>query len=651
MTLSSFDLENQFDSMVVCPAAAKKTISPRKVFAPGLHGCPHCQAQALYQAGFEELGRRLMDASSLRALTSEPIEVIKRRLWQLNLYKEGALRPDLSTSYVSQSIVDGLISREQHYRHGALPPGQARPCDANQFHDHVARLISENIAKAMRTAHPDTEISLCLDKPLHPSRRRPDIQVHARVPGRPLQVFAIELQLSSISEEKFSARHRELDSLADSVVWVLKKKSLRLREVARRLFSEGYKAYWFEKGEDDSTYKIWPVTGSELTEANNVQRKENSTPSVCTRTEQENSKQTPETHARAEVEVRSDFEVRGHIDLLSPTAIPVTRNGRTFFTTAESSAIAREIRRLNRIIEGVATERERIEGRQEPMLSRRAERQRKWATRIDRIAQNSRTESDRIYNRLQPIRDGRQQRIELAHSQEIDLLRSDLDRLDRLRKHALERQEQVQRIRAERRQKKRNAALWEERRAAWAAVAQHWQDAVREVLSQQTISMKIAQSEGTPVSDARSLIQFWRSQDREIAEAYYCKECKISSLELFLSDDDSRKFDDFLAKWESNAMDRYRDASKSSLSVRLKKYRKYLYGRPAATSSKEKIERAIERIKLGLSLSASEINDWNPQLESFIKKRPIRNESLIFGHYPPPIPSQLKEMIDAQKLL
>ena len=575
MALSSFDLENQFDSMVVRPSAAKKTIYPRKVFVPGLHGCPHCQAQALYKAGFEELGRRLMDASSLQALTSEPIEVIKQRLWQLNLYKEGELRSDLSTSYVSQSVVNGLTTREQHYRHGSLPQGQTRPCEANQFHDRIARLISENIAKEMRSAYPDAEISLCLDKPLHPSRRRPDIQIHVRVPGRSPQVFAIELQLSPISEEKFLVRHRELDSLADSVIWVLKKKSPRLRTIANKLLAEGYRAYWFEKGEDDPIYKIWPVSGSDFTNTENLQRKESSTSSVCTRTERLDSNQTLEKNTNVGVDDRPDIEVCGHIDLLASATIRVIRGGRTFFAIVENPSIAREIRRLNRIIEGVKIERERIEGRQEPILSRRAERQRKWTARINRIAQGSRTERYRIHNRLQPVRDRRQQKNELVRSQEIELLRSDLDRLDRLKKCALERQEQVQRIRVERRQRKKDAGLWEEKRAEWAVIAQHWQDIILEPLAQQMLSMKIAQAEGIKASDARSLIHFWRSQDREMAEIYYCRDLKISRLELSLSDNRSKSFDNFFAKWEKTAADRYKEASTSSLSARLKAYKKW----------------------------------------------------------------------------
>ena len=135
MAFASFDLENQFDSMVVRPAAARKIEKSKKVFAPGLHGCPHCQAQALYRSGFEELGRRLMDASSLQNLSSEPIEAIKTKLWQLNFYNEGALHPDLATSYVSASVSDGVVSKEQHYRHRSSSPGKLRPCSANHLHD------------------------------------------------------------------------------------------------------------------------------------------------------------------------------------------------------------------------------------------------------------------------------------------------------------------------------------------------------------------------------------------------------------------------------------------------------------------------------------------------------------------------------------
>lgn len=373
MALTAFDLENQFDSMVVRPAAATRIDKPKKVFAPGLHGCPHCQAQALYRSGFEELGRRLMDASSLRNLTSEPIEAIKTKLWQLNLYKEGALRPDLSTSYVSPSVKDGLVSKEQHYRHRSSSSGKPRPCSANHLHDCIARRISESIERDIKASYPDAELSMRLDKPLEPSRRRPDIQVHVGLPGCSTQVFAVELQLSPMSEEKFLARHKELDSIADSVIWVLKKKSLKLREFAHTLLFEGHRAYWLEKEEDGSAYGISLITQKDL-KKEKPHRGKNSSPSVCTRAERGSSSADPAEESSVDASKDIDVAVHGAIDLFAPVTIPIARGSQIFSISVESPSVAREIRRLNRITSKLKTEHDRIEASKEPVQARRSAR-------------------------------------------------------------------------------------------------------------------------------------------------------------------------------------------------------------------------------------------------------------------------------------
>ncbi|MEA5464510.1 hypothetical protein [Leptothoe sp. PORK10 BA2] len=230
MSLASYDIYGTFQSSVVVPSAeAKSRDEQKKLFKPGLHGCPCCQAHELRRMGdmYGEIAGWLLDASLRTSLCSEKNEQVTDALYRAGLLSDKKLRQDLEVLFQSESKPYGPrnIIKRASYRHRQ---GQGK-CSADDEHDIVLSLIRLYLERDISATLPGCRIEWLENKRLDPSRRRPDLQARILVDKQVLDHLAIEVQKSSITLENFQIRHSVLSEFATRAIWLFKENGINGR--------------------------------------------------------------------------------------------------------------------------------------------------------------------------------------------------------------------------------------------------------------------------------------------------------------------------------------------------------------------------------------------------------------------------------------
>ncbi|MEM7063933.1 MAG: hypothetical protein AAF572_12300 [Cyanobacteria bacterium P01_B01_bin.77] len=271
MTLTSYDLENRFDQRLVKPINAdeEQTQSARDTFAPGLHICPHCTGNMLFDKGGsrdKDVAHILLDASYQARLTSDRLPEVRSVLYNLSLCSDGKLHPDIGLGFVAR----GKLSRGHRAAHYAHGPGRSNNCGKHAFHDSIARIVGSQIKRETLQVQPTAHIEITPDKRMDPSRRKPDLQVVIELPEQPVTTSAVEIQLSGLSLQTLKERTSELAEVADKVVWLFKHREVGTAFYAHAewLLRNGHQCRWIKVSKDEPV-TILPIEPYELIQRHN----------------------------------------------------------------------------------------------------------------------------------------------------------------------------------------------------------------------------------------------------------------------------------------------------------------------------------------------------------------------------------------------
>ena len=272
MTLTSYDLDNRFDQRLVKPVNADEgqVKAARDTFAPGLHICPHCTGNMLYEKGGsrdKEVAHILLDASYQASLTRDRLPEVRAVLHNLSLCSDGKLHPDIGLGFVAR----GKLSRGYRAAHYAHGPGRSNNCGKHAFHDSVAQIVGSQIRRETLQFQPAAHIEITPDKRMDPSRRKPDLQIVIELPEQSATKSAVEIQLSGLSLKTLKERTCELSEVADNVVWLFKHREFGTAFYAHAewLLRNGHQCKWIKVSKDEPVI-ILPIDPHELIRRYNI---------------------------------------------------------------------------------------------------------------------------------------------------------------------------------------------------------------------------------------------------------------------------------------------------------------------------------------------------------------------------------------------
>lgn len=245
MALQSFEFlpESRFNACVIEPSVIadherfsevmeQRQALERQWFKPGQHGCPHCIAEALEQAGEHDAKSWFYDASSGMAEELSPGQSVRfedaiAALKRNGLFSDGEFHKKLRTTFVATARASDTSPRGRKacYRHSEEYSNLCRSREDSE-HESVIRRIESAFRSDLINLYPNCQVSFKLSRKISEDvNRYPDIDYHIQgdAPQGPVDFhIAVEVQKSRISLPVWRDRDVQLKDAMGLVIWIFK---------------------------------------------------------------------------------------------------------------------------------------------------------------------------------------------------------------------------------------------------------------------------------------------------------------------------------------------------------------------------------------------------------------------------------------------